>query len=279
MPVVEGRRGRAFDLRDSSVTASDVAAAIAGEEAPISVRCPAPGPVHDRVGVVRPDREYPIRAALAATARALGREAAQRAELERVRERLRELEPPDVSLAAERRRLAETDAAADLEERVAELRGQLEAARERGDDPDALEDATERAVADLAARRTERLAAEQSLERAREDARERRDRREERLRLQDRERNVEREARRELAESLRSTFERALAAVPGDAAPCDCVSDEPPWRVGDPVAGALAVCRIAPVSAPVVVAADRFPSARAATAALAAPAILVEPDG
>lgn len=236
-----------------------------------TVRCPPPGPVHDRVGVVRSGREYPLRAALAATARWLGYESSVSDELEGVRERLAALDPPAVSLDEERRRVAETETGDELVERVAALRGQLDAARDRGEDPAALEAATERAVADLASRRTERLAAEQSLERARKHARERRDRLEERLELQDRERNLEREARRELATALQGSFERALAAVPGST-----TTGARPWQVEDQVAGALAVCRIAPLSAPVVVAVDRFSSARAAAAALDAPVVLVE---
>lgn len=303
MPVVGGCRGRALDLRDRDVDAAAVAAAIRSDgagasrcdgplessapgagtdrtaeaepnrdtESTLTARCPPPGPVHDRVGVVRPGREYPLQTALAAAARSLGYEFTRSDELEDVRERLAALDPPAVSLDEERRRVAETETPDELEERVAALRGQLDAARERGDDPEALEAATERAVADLASRRTERLAAEQSLERARERARERRDRREERLRLQDRERNLEREARRELATALQGSFERALAAVPGSA-----TTGERPWQVEEQVAGALAVCRIAPLSAPVVVAVDRFSSARAAAAAVDAPVVLVQ---
>jgi hypothetical protein len=45
---------------------------------------------------------------------------------------------------------------------------------------------------------------------------------------------------------------------------------------GPDAVGALAVCRVAPVRAPVVVAGAWFESATAATAALDAPVILVE---
>lgn len=280
-----GRRGRAFDLRDRDVDAATVAEAIAREPhgvrddggigsgglARLAIRCPAPGPVHERVGVVRPGRSYPLQAALAAAARARGHRAPQADELREVRERLAALEVPDVSLTEQRRRVADAEDATGLEERVATLRGQLEAARERGDDSGALAEARERAVADLAERRTERLAAEQRLERARGRARDARDRREERLRLEDRERNLERAARRALAGQLRPAFERALAALPGSAR----AGDAPGSVVEDEVAGALAVCRVAPPVAPVVVAVDRFPSAAAAAAALDAPVVLV----
>lgn len=289
MPIVDGERGRAFDLRDRDVDAGAVARAIAADghptdepstdepsaEVSIDVRCPDPGPVHDRVGVVKRGRSYPLQTALAAVARQRGYESSVDEELRDVRDRLAALELPPVSLAAERRRVAETDDATDLEERVAALRGQLEAARERGDDPDALSEARERAVTDLTERRTERLAAEQSLEHARSSARAARDRREERLRLEDRERNLERDARRELAAAMKPSFERALAALPGDAATAD--ADGSPGRIdgADPL-GALAVCRIAPISAPIVVAGEWFDAATAAAAALDAPVVLVE---
>lgn len=283
MPIVDGERGRAFDLRDSDVDADDVVAVITGDagggdqpiDAAIEIRCPDPGPVHDRVGIVEPGQSYPLQAALAAAARRKGRESAVAEELREVRDRLAALDLPPVSVVEARRRVAETDDATALEEQVATLRGQLEAARERGDDPEALADARERAVADLTERRTERLAAEQSLDSARTAARAARDRREERLRLEDRERNLERAARRELAGALQPAFERALSAVPGDAETSD--DDESPGTVDGPDAlGALAVCRIAKISAPIVVAGKWFPSATAAGAALDAPVVLVE---
>lgn len=284
MPIVDGERGRAFDLRDSDVEMDDVVAAIATvrddagggvDPESIRIRCPDPGPVHDRVGVVEPERTYPLQAALAAAARQLGFEGIGAEELRQVRDRLAALELPPVSLAEARRRVAETDDATGLAEQVATLRGELDAARERGDDPDALAEARERAVAELTERRTERLAAEQSLESARTAAREARDRREQRLRLEDRERNLERTARRDLAGSVQPAFERALSALPGDATTIDD-ADSPGRIDGSDALGALAVCRIAPVSAPIVVAGEWFASATAAAGALDAPVVLVE---
>lgn len=283
MPVVDGERGRAFDLRETGLGTVDVVAAIEASEAhtdasspPVEVRCPDPGPVHRRVGVVEPGRSYPLQAALAAAARGLGYEFSRAGTLAEVRDRLAALDLPPASLTEERRHVAETDDATALEAQVATLRGQLEAARERGDDPAALAEARERAVADLAERRTERLAAKQSLDRARTSVREARDRREERLRLQDRERNLERDARRELARSVQPSFERALSALPGDVSP-DAAIDASPGSVDCPDAiGALAVCRVAPISTPILVAGDWFSSSTAAAAALDAPVILVE---
>jgi len=306
VPIVDGERGRAFDLRDSEYEVAAVAAAIrsnsdddsdASDDSPLTVRCPEPGEIHDHVGIVEPDRSYPLQTALAEVAPVRGHESSVDEALADVREELAALDLPSVSLEAKRRQVAETDDAAGLEEQVATLRGELEAAKDRGEDPAALADARERAVADLTERRTERLAAEQSLERARTDAREARDRREERLRLQDRERNLERDARRELAGELQSSFERALSALGAcgsgavdgasdgyGANDSDVVSDRygasdanAPASVDGPDAiGALAVCRIAPISAPVVVAGEWFASATAAAAALDAPVILVE---
>ncbi|AGN02474.1 hypothetical protein L593_12675 [Salinarchaeum sp. Harcht-Bsk1] len=270
--MLDGERGRSFDLRDREITAEDVSAAIRTESAPIDLRCAERGPIHERVGVVEPDRTYPLQAALAAVARERGLEASQGSELAEVRARLAALELPTVSLAEQRRRIADTDDAASLEEQVSTLRGQLEAARERGEDHEALAEARERAVAELAERRTERIAAEQSLDRARRSAREARDRREDRLELEDRERNLERAARRELAGELQAAFDRALDALPGDA-----TAGESPGSVEGPAAiGALAVCRVARIRAPVVVAGDWFDAATAAAAALDAPVVLVD---
>lgn len=281
MPVVDGEPGRAFDLRDRAVDVDEVATALRGgpddagdasADGSITVRCPSPGPVHRRVGVVRPDRSYPLQAALAAAARSRGHEASVADELADVRRRLEAIDPPAVSLADERRHVASADAPDGLEERLASLRGQLEIARERGEDAEDLAAARERAVADLAERRTTRIAAEQRLERARSAARDARDRREERLRLEDRERNLERRARRDLAERMQAAFERAIDALPGEAS-----AGEPPGRVVGPDAdGALAVCRLARLQAPVVVAVDRFQTAEAAAAALDAPVLLVD---
>lgn len=272
MPILDGERGRAFDLRARPVCAGAVAAAVRNEPAPIDVRCATPGPLYERVGILEPDRSYAVQAALAAVARQRGLRSSQSDELAAVRDEIAALDPPPVSLADERRAVAATDDAAALEERVATLRGQLERARDRGDDPTELAEARQRAVADLAESRTERIAAEQSLARARSDAREARDAREERLRLQDRERNLERDARHELAGALRQPFERALQALPGDAS-----AGTSPGSVDGPDAlGALAVCRIARIHAPVVVAGDWFDDATAAAAALDAPVVLVD---
>lgn len=163
MPVVDGQRGRAFDFRDRPIDARELAATIqdgsvgdgeATTDRPdrVDVRCPQPGPVHERVGIVEPGRSYPLQAALAVAARTLGHESSVATELADLRARLGALDPPGVTLEDERRRVAATDDAAALEEEVATLGGQLDAARERGDDLEALAEARERAVADLTER-------------------------------------------------------------------------------------------------------------------------------
>lgn len=267
----ETYRGRAIDLRDSPTDASEVAAAIRDDSEAITVRCPAPGPVHSRVGIVRPDRSYPLRAALAATARCLGYRSSRDPELTAVRKELASLNLSQISTASEREALAEVDDVDEPAERVAALRGRIEAARERGESPGGSPVELREAIAELSERHTERAAAEQALERAREKARKARDRRERRLRLQDREHNLQQTARRELAATIEPVFERALDAVPGECVP----GDRPGVVRGDETTAALAICRIAPLSAPVVVACDRFPNPGAAAAALAAPTILI----
>lgn len=265
-------RGRAIDLRNRGVTTVEIAAAIEenGEASETNIHCPEPGAVHRRVGVIEDDRSYPIRAALAATARVLGHEASQADEIEAIRRKLDELTLPSSSTVEERRALADAGADADrIAERVATLRGKVQATE--GVESDERSETFRSAAAKLTELRTERIAAEQALERARKRAREARDRREQRLRLQDRKANLERAARRELAAAIEPSFERALAAVPGT-----CKRGERPGTVrGDETTAALAVCRIAPLSAPVVIGCDRFETASAAAAAVNGPVVLV----
>jgi len=267
----ESRTGRAIDLGDWDVSPETVGDAMRGNDTDagagpdgLAIACPSPGPVHERVGVIRPGIDVSRRAALAAAARSRGRTAPQDGELARVRERLDALDPPPVELADARRRVA--DAAGSevaARERVATLQGRVRALRETDGDPsDAeaeLSDATRR-LADL---ETERIAAEQALARARERARAARDERRERLRLRDRADNLRRSARERLADALRPAFEDARGAVPGDPDP--------------PVGAALAVARVADVAAPIVLDGDvaGFETASAAATWLDAPVIRV----
>jgi len=266
------REGRAVDLTEENVSASDVVRAIRGAETGVRVDCPPPGDTHEHVARVPPET-FDRRAALAAAARALGHTAPSQSTLDTTRVELAELSPPAVDVATARRRVAETGAAEDrLRERVAELRGRLQARRTTGADTTAVEAQLDEAASRLSEAETERIAAEQALERAETEARAARDHRERRFELEDRVANLERETRRELATAVWDRFRSALWAVPGDAT----VGASPGTYAGDGVTAALAVARIAPLDAPVVVdGCDRFDGVESAASALDAPVIYI----
>ncbi|WP_137286557.1 DUF7856 family protein [Halorussus salinisoli] len=244
----ETRIGRAIDLRDVDVDATTVVDAIRGEngdDPTVAIDCPDPGPVHEHVGVIRAEMDLSLRPALAAAARSRGRTAPQADELAAVRDRLDALDVSEIDLERARRRVADaSDAAEELRERVATLRGRVQALREASAgtavDMDAAETELEDATRRLSEVETERIAAEQALARARERARANRERRRERLRLADRESNLRRAARERLADGMRDAFADARDAVPDGAS------------VGGPVETALAVARAAEMDAPVV---------------------------
>jgi hypothetical protein len=281
--------GRVVDLRGRGLDPDRVAAAVRGEtqsrgegsedsgvagdqtDRGPTVDCPRPRAVHEHVGCVRPSMAVRVRTALAAAARSRGGEAPQDAELAEVREELAEVtvpEPPDLN--GPRERLAGTDDAVDrIRERVAALRGRVQAAREAGRDVSDLEAELAEATRELSERETERAAAREAVERAERLARESRDARERRRRLEDRRANLRRRARAHLVERIRDEYAEALAAVPGG-----------PEAVDDPFAvegatAALAVGRVADFRAPVVVACDRFERPDAAAKWLDAPVIRV----
>jgi hypothetical protein len=260
--------GVALDV--SGADARALVRAIRDEAASPRVDCPAPGPVHDHVALLPPDA-FDRRGALAAAARALGHESPARAALADARSELESLSPPGVDVRAARRRVAEAGSAEErLRERVAELRGRLRARRETGADTTAVEAQLEEATRRLSEAETERIAAEQALDRAEAAAREARDRRERRLELEDRIANREREVRRDLAAAVWDRFRSAVHAVPGSAT----VGATPGEFDGDPTTAALAVARLAPLEAPVVVdGLDRVAGAEAASTLLDAPVI------
>ncbi|WP_135829835.1 DUF7856 family protein [Halorussus halobius] len=231
----------------------------------LAVDCPAPEPVHDHVGRIDADLALARGPALAAAARSRGHVAPQAEELAAVRERLGALDPPTVDCERARERVAEAgDAEAEWRERVATLRGRVQALRERDvDSADAESDLAE-ATRRLSEIETERIAAEQALARARERARETRETRRERLRLEDRAGNLRRAARESLAERVRDEFEAARSAVPETGLPTG-------------TRDALAVARVADLDAPIALAGevDPFESAGAAARWLDAPVILV----
>jgi chromosome segregation ATPase len=272
--IVDGRtyEGRAVDLTEVDVSATAIVESIGAENPPIRVDCPAPEGAHEHVRRLPPST-FDRRAALAAAARALGHASPARSALDDARSELAEVSTPPVDVDAARRRVAETGEREEhLRERVAELRGRLQARRETGADTTAVEAQLNEATSRLAEAETERIAAEQALERAEAVAREARDRRERRLELEDRVANLEREVRQDLAAAVWERFRTALQSVPGTAT----VGSTPGTYDGDRVTAALAVARLAPLDAPVVVdGLDRFGGAEAAASTLRAPVIYV----
>jgi hypothetical protein len=254
--------GPAVELSGVDLDSAVVVRAVRGEPAPVSVEAPGPGPLHDHVGHITPGRSLSTRAALAAAARSRGLESARNSELSRLRERVAAVDPDRVCTRDRRERLAEADETVDrLRERVARRQGRLRSRREAGEDTADAERALTEAVRELSEAETERAAAEQALERARERRRAARDAREERLRLQDRIANLERAARRELADRLAEEFRVATRELPGGTGQ---------GFDADPVSRALAVVAVGEPAAPVVLDCDRFPDAPSAAEALSA---------
>jgi hypothetical protein len=275
-------RGRVVDLRGADLSADAVARAIRGDGAitggtrdgpSVRISCPEPGPVHERVGLIRRETSLSLTAALADAARSRGHEAPEAASLRDARERLAELPKPTVDLASVRRAAAAADdSERRLRERVASLRGRVQTLRER-EDADASEAEAELAAAvqELTEVETERHAARQRLERAEEAARTARDARERRLQVEDRVQNLERAARRSLAAAVHEEFAAAVRSLPGAATP----GETPEGFEGDAVTAALAVVRVAELAAPVVLAVDRFGSPEGAADRLDAPVVRV----
>lgn len=240
----------------------------------IAVDCAQPEPSHEPLR--RHPVDGPLRPVLAAAARSRGRSASVDDAIAARREALREQDVPEVDLDAARKRLAAATGEEErLRERVAALRGELRAHRDLDADVEAVREQLRAATTELSAAETERIAAEQALDRAVDRAREARDARERRLALEDEVANLEREARRELAAKIQPTVRDALDAIPGrDPAPAGDASD--PFA-GDVASVALAAVRVASVDAPVVLgpAVDRFGTAAAAHDVLGCPVIRV----
>ena len=272
--IVDGRayEGRTIDLTGAGVSAAAVVESVGAADPPIHVDCPAPGDAHKHVRRLPPET-FDRRAALATAARALGHTSPAQSALDDARSQLAELSAPPVNVGAARRRVAETGEKEErLRERVAELRGRLQARREVDADTAAVEAQLNEATTQLAEAETERIAAEQALERAETVARDARDRRERRLELEDRVANREREVRRDLAAAVWDRFRAALRSVPGTAT----AGSTPGTYEGDRVTAALAVARLAPLDAPVVVdGLDRIDGADAAASVLKTPVIYI----
>lgn len=265
--------GHAVDLCGDDVAAAAVVRAVRAERADSSVRvdCPTPGDAHAHVARLPPET-FDRRAALAAAARALGHTSSSQSALADAQAELASLSPPAVDIEAARRRVAEAGAEeVRLRERVAELRGRLQARQEVGAETTAVEAQLREATSELAERETERIAAEQALDQAEAAARAARDDRDRRLELEDRVANLERQVRHDLASAVWPTFRSAVDAVPGTAT----TGDSPGSYDGPQSTAALAVARLAPLDAPVVVTEQAGVDHEQAATTLGAPVIYV----
>ncbi|RDZ66032.1 hypothetical protein C5B90_06710 [Haloferax sp. Atlit-12N] len=301
------REGPAIDLADGpfDVGADEVVAAVGddGGDATGALRidCPQPGPGYDRLGRIPVSKPTPSRGwLLAAVGRSRGLRSPVADDLARLEAKLAERrdraaeeseaderERADTSAAALREARRRVAAAGEdesrLRERVATLRGRVNAHRDAGDD-EATETAQSELVAvatELSEVETERVAAEQRLSALERAARTERDSREARLKLEDAVENRRREARAYFAAELGEEFEAALRGLA--AAPSLMATSESSAPVADleadPVAYALAAVRLADLSAPVAVACDRVSDAEAAANWLDAPVVRCRPNG
>lgn len=221
-------------------------------ESPPAADLPVPGPT-EVLG--RIPTGTTLRTELAAAARSRGLTSSFASELSTLHESIESIEIPSVDLEGARKRLAEATGEEErLKERVAATRGNVQGRREvDADAGESLADLEEAAAA-LSAAQTERIAAEQALERARERAAAARDERERRLALRDRLENRRRDARSELANASYPVFREALSTVPGgtEANP----SDAPSAYEGPSLAASFAAVRISEIDGPVALGSD-----------------------
>lgn len=266
------RRGRVVAI-DRDIDPTAVAAAVRRERggpAWLTVTAATPQPVYEHVGCLRPGMGLRTRTALARAARTRDLSTPLDDELEQVRTELADLTVDGESLAHHRERLAQTEAETErLEERAATIRGRLQARRDADLDTGDTAERLEATIRQLSEAETSAVAARQELRRARSAARERRDRRDRKLTLEDRVANLERRARAHLIEKVRDEFVAALSRVPETGSSID---EREPFRT-DPLPAALAVARVADLSAPVVLACDLFDSPWSASDWLDAPVL------
>ncbi len=266
------RLGRAVDpaVVCAAVRQADPVA-LGGTE--LAIEAPTPGSVHEFVGCIHPGMGLRIRTALAQAGRSRGLSTPHDETLDDLRAALAKLDPPQSDTADHRHAVAEATAETGrLRERVATARGRV-AAQENDDDGSDRERLAD-AIQELSEVETREAATRERLARERSDRRRRRDRLERRLELEDRIANLERAARSHLVDHLREEFTRAVAQVPS-IEPAPSHTDEPgPFDV-DPVTAALAIARIGDLSAPIVLACDRFVSPQAAHECLRSPIIQV----
>lgn len=252
-----------------------IAAAIREDRGPddrIAVSCPDPTPLHESVGCLRPDMGLRTKTAVARAARTCGETTPYDADLRAARDDLADVTVETTSLDAHRERIAQAESAVDQARiRAAEARGRV---RERRENDLAIQEARSRlddALRELSEAETDAIATRQEYEQARERRRDRRDVRERKRRLEDRVANLERQARSHLLTRYQNEFREALATVPG--ASVDPENADP--FAADAVTAALAVARIGELTAPVVIAVDRFESPEHASEFLDAPVVQV----
>lgn len=253
-PVVD-LRGVDTDARLSPAVLDTAIAAGCPTPADVPrVHAPVPGPVHTHVSPLTPEVSLDRRAALAAVAVARGIETEYDGEIRATCRALRE-SPPEVGAAElreARRRAAEAGAETErLRERVATIRGRVEALRDASDGPalGAAEQSLSEATRELSEAATERVAADQRLSLLEARARDARDERDARFELEDRLGNLERAAREVRVETVEPEFRDARRQF---ASQISAVSAANPAADSD-LPDALAVAHIAPVAAPVVV--------------------------
>lgn len=277
------RAGTAVDCRDCDASADAVAAAVRTSGAVATARgdelrvfAPQPGALHEHVGAIRPGTTLALRPALAAAERTRPGTVDGVAALADAREALAAIEVPEVDVAGARERVAEAREAAEaVRADVAAARGAVQAREDLDEDVTVGRERLRAAVATASERETELVAAEQALARERERAREARDARSRRLALEDRVGRLERDVRANRVDAVWPAFRAAVAAVPGGDE--RAVGREPGAFAGEDATAALAVARVADVSAPLAVAVDRFDAPADARRVLDAPVILATP--
>ncbi|MGQ4556434.1 DUF7856 family protein [Halobellus sp. GM3] len=293
-PIVDLREieaGSPGSLSRAALRRAVVAGCPAPADAP-AVEAPPPGPVHECAASLAPETRLDRRRALSAVAAARGIETPHDGELAAARRALRRSTAGAVdaeALRAARRRAAEAGAETErLRERVATIRGRVNALREitaepedavdntdvtdatdsgargsnPGDDDTGVSGAAAEASLSEATRRlseatrrlsevaTDRVAAAQRLDLLERRARAGRDDRSARLRLEDRVGNLERAVRDARVAAVEAEFRDARSRF---ASRIDRFEDS--GAASPDLRDALAVVSIAPVRAPVVVAA------------------------
>jgi len=261
------------------VAPETVAASVREGSAPedtVAVSCPDPTPLHEAVGCIHPGMGLRTKTALARAGRTRGLTTPYDDDLQAAREELAEIAVEAEPLSDHREAKAEAESAVDeARVRAAEARARLREREESGLETADAQSRLDDALRELSEVETAAIAADQAYTRARERRRERQDVRERRFRLQDRVANYERRTRAHLVEQLRDEFREALRAVPGrtvDPASEDGADSTAPFDA-DPVSAALATARLGAMTAPLVLAVDRFESPRRASEWLDTPVV------